>query len=468
MRKVLDDTLGRHFDGILVRPGDPGFDAARSVWNVDIDRRPALVARPAAPEAVAVAIAHARHHGLPVAIRGGGHGLAGHGTADGALVIDLSGLDGLEVDARSRTVTTGGGLRWGPVDAAAQEHGLAVTGADAPQVGVAGTALGGGFGWLHRLYGLTCDNLVEAEVVTADGATHRVDAGSEPELFWALRGGGGNFGVVTRMRFALHPLRELTGGVLIHPIERGAQVLRHYQEVADAAPGRLAVRLTLMAAPPAPFVPEPVRGRPIVMVGVAAFAPPDEAERMLRPLREFGPPVADAVRPMTYLQLQQPPNRFPERQRAHGASHFLGRLDDAAVDGLLAAAADAPGRLAMLQIQQLGGAIAETAPEDTPFGFRDAAHLVAVNALAERDDTAADLAAWSAKASAAIRPHATGGPYVNFVSADEPATYVPGAFAPDAYARLTAVKKAYDPDNLFRFNANIAPSAPPSAPRPQE
>lgn len=457
IRPATLNTLRRTFDGTLITPGDHRYDSARQVWNVDIARTPALIARPATASAVGVAIRFARDNGLQVAVRGGGHGLAGFGTADEALVVDLQGLAGLQVDAGSRVVEVGAGARWGAMDTATQEHGLAVTGADAPQVGVGGTTLGGGLGWLHRLAGLTCDNLLEADLVTADGTLLTVSSAAHPDLFWAMRGGGGNFGVATRFRFRLHPVRELTGGVLLYPLEQGRDFLRHYQQVCADLPPEAALRVTLMKGPPAPFVPEGLRGKPVVMAGVFACGTPAEAARLLSPLREFGPATVDGVRPMSYLAVQQPPNRFPERQRAYGHSAFLGALSDAAIDVLVDAAGSLPSPLTMVQIQQLGGAVGELPVDATAVPFRHAAHHVAINALAEENDTGSDLVSWTRDAAAALRPHALGGPYVNFVTGEEAAGEIAEAFPPKEYARLTEIKTAYDPDNLFRFNANIRP-----------
>ncbi|MET9341806.1 FAD-binding oxidoreductase [Nonomuraea sp. NPDC003804] len=456
------NDLRRDFDGLVILPGDAEYDLARRVWNVDVVREPAMVARPATAMGVQQAVRFARRHDLPIAVRGGGHGLAGYGTADDALVVDLRGLSSVHVDATERIATVGAGLTWGVLDGATQEHGLAVTGADAPMVGVGGVTVGGGLGWLHRLAGLTCDNLHSCDVVTADGELLEASPRRHPDLYWALRGGGGNFGVVTRFQFRLRPVRELMAGTLVYPLDRAPEVLGFYQEQCEDAPVETALRLTLMKAPPAPFIPSELHGEPVLLLGAVAYGPPATAASLLRAIRDFGSPAADTIRPVSYLELQQPPGRFPERQRAYGYSAFLGRLDDTLIDAFVDAATELPSPLAMIQVQQLGGAITSVADDDTAFPHRRATHHLAVNALAAQDDVASELTAWTKATASAVQPHVRGGPYVSFVTGEESRSEIRQAYGPAVHDRLVEIKSAYDPENVFRFNANVPPALPKS------
>ncbi|EME57629.1 FAD linked oxidase domain-containing protein [Amycolatopsis decaplanina DSM 44594] len=447
--------MRRGVDGAVIAPGDLGYDEVRRVWNAEVDRRPLFVARPNTAVDVRSVVEFSARRGIPLAVRGGGHSHAGFGTADGAAVLDLRSLGGVRVDPVKRELVTGGGALWGPVDAATQLHHLGVTGADAPQVGVGGVLLGGGFGWLHRLTGLTCDSLLEADVVTANGDLVTASPEREPALFWALRGGGGNFGVVTRMGFRLHPVRELVGGTLLYPLGRGRSVLMRYQELCDSAPDELALRVTLMTAPKAGHIPAELRGKPAISVGMAAFGPPGKLETVKRGFRPCGPAAVDTVRPLTYAQLQQPVYGKPDRLRADGHSSFFARLDEQTIDAFLDLAERFPSPQTMLQVQHLGGAISRLGAADTAFSFRHATHLVACNVLAVRDATSVPLRSWTMTAAKAIRRHELGGPYVNFVNGGEPAKELHAAYSPVTYRRLAQVKAEYDPDNLFRFNVNI-------------
>lgn len=447
--------LARQLGVDVVVAGDDEFDAARRVWNADVDRTPLFVARPKDAREVGRVVRFAAAEGLPVFVRGGGHGLAGFGTANAAIVIDLARLDELAV--RDGWLIVGGGQTWCNVDEATQPLGVVVTGADAPRVGVGGTVLGGGFGWLQRLFGLTCDSVVEIELVTADGEIHVADRQHEPELFWALRGGGAGLGVATRFRFRPHPLPDLVAGPLMYPLAQGAEVLGRYQQLCAAAPPEIALRLTLMRAPNAPFVPQAHRGKPVINLGVLACGSSEAAASTLKALRKTGTPFADLVRPCSYVELQQPRGRGDGPCRAYGHSGFLGALDESAIEALLACAEDPPSPLAMLQIQHLGGAVADIRPDATAYSHRDAMHHVTVNALAPADDVGCDLAAWTESAAAALREHITAGPYVNFVTGHEKPQELTGIYHPATLSRLVMVKQRYDPAGLFRGCVELAP-----------
>jgi hypothetical protein len=293
------------FGGRVVRAADTDYDELRSVFNGMIDRRPGLIARCASTADVVAAVNYARDSERPVAIYGGGHGVTGHAVCDDGVVVDLRELGSVEVDADAQTARVGGGATWGPVDAATQEHGLAVTGGRVGATGVAGLTLGSGSGWIERKYGLTCDSLLSCEVVLANGTVVSASEDENADLFWGLRGGGGNFGVVTSFEFALHPVGPIVyGGMLMHPAERGPELLRFFRDFMADAPDEIGGAVAFISAPPADFVPEPVRGQPVVGMVLSYVGDPQEGEEALRPLVEFGPPVVNMVQPLPYLALQ--------------------------------------------------------------------------------------------------------------------------------------------------------------------
>ena len=332
LTRSATDRLGADFRGELISPGDDGYDAARKVWNCAIDRRPALIARAARTGDVVTAVQFAREQGLPVSIRGGGHSAAGFAVADGALMIDVSGLKEILVDPAARTAAAGAGLLWRELDTATQAYGLATTGGVDGTTGIAGLTLGGGIGFLDRLAGLTCDNLLSAEVVTADGRVLRTDADTHPDLFWALRGGGGNFGVVTSFTYRLHAVTEVHGGLLGYTTDRAAEVLQAFREFSADAPDRLALYAGLVTAPSAPLVPEHLRGQRVVGLIPVYFGAAEEAARALAPLLAAAPPVLDLAKPMSYQEAQRltdglnPPGMHRMgADRPSGGSARLGR-----------------------------------------------------------------------------------------------------------------------------------------------
>ena len=452
--------LRRRLPGRVILPGDDGYDAARQVWNASHDHRPALIAQPASARDVQAAIGFARDQGLPVSVRGGGHNHAGYAVADGALMVDLSALRAVEVDAGRRVAVVGGGATWGPVDRATQAAGLAVTGADVSAVGVGGATLGGGAGWLHRMLGLSCDNLVAAEVVTADADILAVSGRDHPDLFWALRGGGGNFGVVTSFTFALHEVGPVYGGMVIHPADRARDALALYQHLCETGGDRLFVRAMLMTAPPLPFLPERLRGEPVAVLAAAWFGEPGDAGPALRELRGFGPPAADLLRPMSYVELQSMSDAVvPRRVRAASLGGFTGRLDRGLIDALAAAGAAPPG-LSMVMLGPLGGAVARAGSEATAFAYRGAAHYLGINTMTGPEEDDQEQAAWAGQVLASLPAGTLLGPALHTMARDEPEERVRAAYGAAHYARLASVKQAYDPGNVFRFNQNIRPSAP--------
>ena len=446
------------FGGTVVRPGDPGYDVARAVFNGMIDRRPALLARCSSPADVAAVLRFARAEGLPLSVYGGGHGVTGSAVAEGGVVCDLRGLTALDVDPERRLLRAEGGLTWGVVDAATSAHGLAVTGGRMPTTGVGGLALGSGSGWLERSFGYTCDNLVEAEVVTADGEQVRASERENPDLFWALRGGGGNFGVVTAFHLALHPIPPLLlAGRLVFPAGRAPEVVRAFRDLVATAPDALGGAAVFHTAPDDDAFPADLRGRPVVSVVVVHVGDPREGAALLRPLREGLRPAADLVAPMPYVAVQ----RLTERGHRHGqlnywTGDFLGSLPDAAVDALCSAVAEPVSRHGQVLLVAGGGAVARVPEDATAFGQRRAPwNTHVLSAWEDPGETEATVARTRAVA-AALRPWATGRSYLNYLADERPAR-VSAAYGPTTYARLREIKQRWDPTNVFSHNQNIAP-----------
>jgi len=447
------------FQGELLRPGDERYDEARRVWNGAIDRRPALIASCGSAADVAAALDLARERELQVAVRGGGHSVAGWSVCDDGLVIDLSPMRGIEVDPDAGTARAGGGVLWGELDAATQAHGLATVGGIVTHTGVAGLTLGGGIGWLMRRHGATVDNLLAADVVTADGDLLRASESEHPDLFWGLRGGGGNFGIVTSFEYRLHEIGPtVLGGPIYYPLEDGPEVLRHYRDVIADAPDELTTILNLRMAPPLPFIPEELHGRPVVMVAVCYAGDLERGEAVLAPLRSFGSPLVDAVGPRPYVELQRTFDpSAPHGWHYHWRSWELPPLTDAAIDTLVEQAARITSPRSYIIVFQLGGAVARVGDDETAYGQRDAAHNVNINAVWLEGDPEADRhVSWVHDCYAALEPHAGGRAYVNFL-ADEGADRVRAAYGAANHDRLVALKRHYDPTNVLSGNQNIRP-----------
>ncbi len=450
--------LARHFGSRLVTRAEAEYDVARRVWNGAIDRYPALIGRCTSADDVARLIGFAVDHDVPVAVRGGGHSVAGFGTCDGGVVIDLSPMSHVVVDATTRTVRVGGGATWGVFDAEAHRFGLATTGGQVSTTGVGGLTLGGGIGWLMRKHGLTCDNVVRMSVVTADG--RRVDASADenPELFWALRGGGGNFGVVTEFEFRLHPVKKVLAGVVLHPLERAGEVLAFFRDYAATAPDEVGPFVGFWTPLPSVALPASLRGRPVVAIGACYAGPMEAAERVLAPLRAFGRPPYDDFAGMTYPALQQMlDGGAPRGMHNYARAEYLDQLSDEAVDVIAGAGGRFTSPLSQLFVAALGGQVARVPDEATAFGHRDAPFVVNALAIWESGD-AAPHARWAQTVWSDVAPWSAGGTYVNFL-ADEGEARVRNAYGSEKFARLARVKRTFDPDNLFRINQNIRPAA---------
>ncbi len=442
--------------GELVLPGDTAYDEARSVWNGMIDRRPVLIARCTGTSDVKVAIGFARSEGLTVAARGGSHNVAGNATCDGGLVIDLSPMKGVRVDVDGRTMLAQGGLTWGELDQETQAFGLATTGGLVTSTGVAGFTLGGGIGWLMRKHGLACDNLISADVVTADGQTVRVSETENAELLWGLRGGGGNFGVVTEFQFRLHPVSQVFGGLVAWPAQAARDVLRFWRDWVRDTPDELCTMAAFLYAPPEPFVPQEVHGTPIFAIACLHLDPEGGAEDDLRPLRDLSPAV-DVLGPMPYTAIQGMFDAgVPRGSRNYWRSGYVDALTDDAIDAIISHTDKIPAPLGQVHVHQLGGAMSRVPAGATAFGNRDAGFLM--NYIGLWLDPAEDVAntAWVRAASDAMAPYGTGARYVNFL-ADEGDAGVRSAYEADTFKRLQNLKATYDPTNFFHLNQNIQP-----------
>jgi FAD/FMN-containing dehydrogenase len=445
--------------GQLVRPADADYDEARAIWNAVHDKHPALIIRCAGTADVMHAVEFARSEGLPVAVRGGAHSIAGFSTVDGGVVIDLAPMQGIRVDPAARRAVAQPGVTWSSFDHETQAFGLAVTGGLVSSTGIAGFTLGGGFGWLLRKYGLTCDNLLSADVVTADGKLITASEREHPDLYWALRGGGGNFGVVTSLEFRLHPVGPMVfAGPVFYSGESARQVLRGWRDLTASMPDELSTLANILVAPPVPFLPESVHGKMIVgLVGVYSGSTEDGA-KAARPMRELAEPLLDLMGPMPYTAIQSLLDPlWGEGAQNYFTGALLRRLDDDAIDTLLEqhAAGQAPVR--ELHLHHAGGAFGRVPADATAFAHRDAAYVLNVIARSPEREGFDRHADWARATHRAMEPWSTGGAYVNFTS-EAREDRVRASYPPETYARLVAAKDRYDPTNLFQLNQNIRPS----------
>jgi len=437
--------------GALLSPGADGYDAARKVWNGNIDRRPALIARCTGVADVMEAVHFARTHQLLVAVRGGGHNAAGHATCDGGIVIDLTPMKGIHVDPQHRTAYAQGGVTWAEFDRETQVFGLATPGGNVSNTGIAGLTLGGGLGSLSGQYGLSCDNLLSAEVITAEGAFLKASAAENPDLFWALRGGGGNFGIVTAFEFQLHPVGPLVlGGMVMHPMARAKEVLGFCQEFCSSLPDEAWALVALMTSPD---------GMPMVAMLLSHNGPVDEGERVLAPARTFGPPVADLVQPMPYVARQTILDAgFAEHGvQRYWKSGFAKKLSDDLIDVLVEGAAHFPSALSSIACYPIHGAAIRVAPEATAYALREA--FWDVNAVAQwlAPAESDQHITWARQLWAQIEPRTTGTAYTNHMAGDDRPERVRASYGQN-YERLVALKHKYDPANFFRLNPNIKPT----------
>jgi FAD/FMN-containing dehydrogenase len=445
--------LTRDIKGQILTPDDPGYDDARTVFSGAIDRRPGMIVRVADADDVARVIALARETGSELAVRSGGHSPAGHGVSEGGIVLDLSALNSLEIDAERRTAWAGAGLTAGEYTTAAAAHGLATGFGDTGSVGVGGITLSGGVGFLVRKHGLTIDDLLAAEVVTADGRLLRVDAESHPDLFWALRGGGGNFGVATRLRFRLHPVDTIVGGMLFLPAT--PDVIAGFIAEAEAAPEELSTIANVMPAPPLPFLAPEHHGRLVVMAMVAYAGDVEAGQRAMAPLRALATPIADVVRPMSYPEMY-PPEDESYRPVAVARTMFLGGVDRHAAETIIDRIERSTAPMRVTQLRVLGGAMARVPNDATAFAHRESRIMANVAALYQDPADRPAHEAWVRELSDELYD-GDAGAYAGFLG-DEGEDRIRAAYPGGTWERLAAVKAEYDPDNVFRLNQNIPPA----------
>jgi FAD/FMN-containing dehydrogenase len=441
------------FDGRVVAPGDPGYDQARTVFYGGIDRRPAVIVRPTTPAEVAHVVTLARDSGLELAVRSGGHSPAGHSVSDGGIVLDLGAMNALDIDVAGRTAWAQTGLTAGEYTTAAAAHGLATGFGDTASVGIGGLTLAGGVGYLVRKHGLTIDDLLAAELVTADGRLLQVDDQTHPDLFWAIRGGGGNFGVATRLRFRLHPVDQVVGGILILPAT--PEGIAGFIAAAAAAPEALSGIASVMVAPPMPMIPAEVHGQLVIMAMLVHAGDLQAGQRAVAPLRALAAPLADLIRPMPYPQIY-PPEEGEFHPTAVGHTMFVDTIDQRAAETIIdhLRASDAAVRVAQLRV--LGGAMARVPADATAFAHRRSKIMVNLAAFYNGPDDQVVRQRWVEEFAAALR-QADQGAYVGFLG-DEGQTRVHQAYPGATWKRLVAVKARYDPTNLFRLNQNIPPT----------
>ena len=450
--------LQSEFGGPVIQPGDAAYDSARRVWNGAIDRHPGLVARATGVADVRAAVRFARSQGLPLAVRGGGHNVAGTAVCDGGVVLDCSLMKGIWVDPAARTVRAQAGLLWSELDRETQGFGLATTGGIISHTGIAGLTLGGGLGWLMRKHGLAADNLLAADVVTADGECLRASEREHADLWWGLRGGGGNFGVVTSFAYRLHPVGPIVlAGVVLYAAASAREVLGRYRDFVANAPDELTTIAVLRIAPPAPFLPTSVHGQPVVVIGACYAGPVEEGERAVAGLRRFGVPLADVIRPTPYVAHQSMLDpTAPHGLNYYWKSEYLPPLSDAMIDTLVEHAWRAPTPESYTILFHLGGAVGRQDPQQSAFEDRRATHAIVIDSVWSEPTRAPDCLAWTRGFWEAVSPFATGRLYVNFLGAEGP-DRVRAAYGAEKYQRLQALKRTYDPTNLFSLNQNIAP-----------
>jgi FAD/FMN-containing dehydrogenase len=454
---AVDEFAATILGGVL-RKEDPGYNEARTIWNAMIDRRPALIARCRGAADVISAVRFARNHRLLVSVKGAGHNIAGMAVSDGAMMIDLSAMNAVHVDPETRTARVGPGATLRAVDHETQAFGLATPLGINSTTGIAGLTLGGGFGWLSRSLGLTADNLLSADVVTADGKLKRATEKENSDLFWAIRGGSGNFGIVTSFLFRLHPVGpQVLAGLIVHPFADAQKVFRFYREFVAGAPDKLTCWMVLRKAPPLPFLPKEIHGKEIVVLAIVYAGDIKEGERLLEPLRKFGRPIADVVGPAPLAGFQQAfdPLLTPGA-RNYWKSHNFKELPDGAMETIIEYASKLPTPLSEIFVGHLGGAVNRIPRGATAYPHRDTIFVLNVHTRWEDKGHDTMCVEWARKFADATARFATGGVYVNFISEGE--QRVPAAFG-ENYQRLEKVKKAYDPDNFFRVNQNIKPGA---------
>lgn len=451
--------LKNDFRGQLLTPSDPDYDAARKVFNVVIDRRPALIARCRSPEDVTQIVNLARQHGVVVSVRGTGHNVAGYAVCDDGIVIDLSLMKDIQVDPAARTVRAGAGLTWGEVNDALQPHDLAATGGFVSITGIGGLTLGGGLGWLVREHGLALDNLLSAQIVLADGRIVTASSSQNEDLFWAIRGGGGNFGVVTSFEFRVHPTGTVLAGVVLHPAKTAGDALRHWRDFEATSPDKLTQGALLFHFPDDPSGPPELRAKPVLGMGGVYSGSVKEGEKVLGNFRSYGPPVADFFQPMPYNQAQRMADfLWPPGLHGYWKSSYMEKLSDAAIDVVTAHFSRVPSQHTVVVLEHNGGAMSRVPESATAFGHRNWPFNFLVTSAWSDPSEAERNITWTREFFDAMRPFLANSSYINYIG-DEGIDGLRGSYGAEKVRRLAAIKAKYDPTNFFRMNQNIAPAS---------
>ncbi len=448
LKEAVVAELRGSLRGELLCPSDDEYNEARSLWNAMFDKRPALIVRCAGVSDIISSVNFARTNNIPVAVRGGGHNVSGSGACEGGLMLDMSRLKSVRVDSVNRTARAEPGLTWGEFDRETQAFGLATTGGICSETGIAGVTLGGGFGWLMRKHGLALDNLLSVDVVSADGQLRTASATENADLFFGVRGTHSNFGIVTSLEYRLHPVGPtVLAGMVLHPLEKGRDVLRFYREYTSQAPEEMSAWAALLSSPD---------GHPMVAILACYIGPNEEGEKVVRPLKEFGPPMADMIQPMPYLKAQSLIDEsFPRGRHNYWKSHLLRELSDGAIDALVEGFSRVASPYSSVLIEQLGGAMSRVGKEETVFSHRDASYDVVIMPMWS-DPAESELhIQWADELWRATQPSSSGGVYVNYLG-NEGEERIKAAYG-TGYERLVTLKNKYDPTNLFRFNQNIKP-----------
>jgi FAD/FMN-containing dehydrogenase len=443
--------------GFLV-DGTLEYEASRHIWNAAIDRKPAIIIRCVSADDIVRAVRFAKRHNALLSVRAGGHNHVGFAVADGGVMIDLTRMASVEVDDAKRIAKVGGGTTFAAYDSTTNKSGLASTGAIISMVGLGGYTLGGGIGWLHRKIGLGCDNLVGAEVVTAEGEIVQASQKTNPDLFWALRGGGGNFGVVSSMQFRLAPVSDVVAGLIFHPLEDLPKLATFVRDYNSNAPDDVCVWMLMRKAPASPALPTELHGRPVAIIGLCYAGPMENSEKVLKPLRQFGRPILDLVKARPYPDWQRAlDGAWGNGFHNQWVGHYLPEFTDAAAQTLLEYVSRVPSPFTDVKLAHMGGAIARVGEDETAFGYRDSKYALVIQARwKNREDTALNLA-WTQEFFDAMKAHGSGKVYVNFI-ADEGERRVADAYNPRSFKRLREIKTKYDPGNFFRMNQNIRPA----------
>lgn len=464
LKVALDDAaiegLQGRFQGEIIRQSDSGYDAARSIWNAMIDKYPALIARCTSSDDVNEAVNFARETGMLLSVRGSGHNVAGSAVCDGGLMIDLSLMKDIQVDPDRSTAKAQPGVVFGEMDKATQPYGLAAPGGIVSETGIAGLTLGGGFGWLSRKHGFSCDSLISAEIVTADGELLTASESENSDLFWGIRGGGGNFGIVTSFEFQLHPVGpEVLAGMMLYRLEDASSVLRFFREYTASAPEELGSAAVFLVAPPAPFIPEELHGKPVLSIITSYIGGVEEAQRVMQPMRDFGSPIVDGIKIKLFSEHNSALDAGqPSGMHYYWKSEYVTEIADEVIDILVEFAAKMTSPYSRLAVFHLGGAVKRHDEQAMAVSHRNVEYVIAINTgWADPQDNDKQIR-WTRDLWTAIRPFSSGGVYVNFLSADDGEDRVRAAYGETKFERLVQLKSKYDPQNLFQVNKNIKPA----------